>query len=376
MPNRHSSQSDYRYGYQGSEKDNEVKGNGNSYTTFYRGLDPRLGRWLSIDPEASAQPFLSPYQSMGNNPISRNDPLGNVDDQVVDADGNVIYDDGQNNGVIYRFNGTCDQECNGTFESWQSEGLLDQLTKPVQNGAVKWVSKNESSSDFVNQRLSLYNFQNTTGSISFTIGDQNALVSKVDSKVHNSQDPYGHSWETGTVDILPASERSLTYRRDSKSNRRNLLYGLRSIYDLDNALAHEKGHFDLVNSLTGSAGGTINVIDFGLPHKSLWTAYSELFAASVQTQHDTWASTSNFFKISIYSYLHENRSILPQVIKLSNSPTISIDFIKNSINKNGPYNWSHYNFLIFEPLTNQLQGAFPAKSGYLENLNKTYIREH
>ncbi|MDD2982853.1 MAG: hypothetical protein PHQ74_05645 [Crocinitomicaceae bacterium] len=41
----------YRYGYQGSEKDNEVKGKGNSYTTFFRQLDPRLGRWLTIDPE-------------------------------------------------------------------------------------------------------------------------------------------------------------------------------------------------------------------------------------------------------------------------------------------------------------------------------------
>jgi RHS repeat-associated protein len=40
----------YRYGYQGSEMDNEVNGNGNSYTTEFRQLDPRLGRWMSVDP--------------------------------------------------------------------------------------------------------------------------------------------------------------------------------------------------------------------------------------------------------------------------------------------------------------------------------------
>lgn len=67
---------DYRYGYQGSEKDNEVKGNGNSYTTYFRQLDPRLGRWLSIDPKASSMPWQSPYCSMDNNPIYYNDALG------------------------------------------------------------------------------------------------------------------------------------------------------------------------------------------------------------------------------------------------------------------------------------------------------------
>ncbi|NOQ72871.1 MAG: hypothetical protein GQ574_12750 [Crocinitomix sp.] len=64
----------YRYGYQGSEKDDEIKGNGNSYTTYFRQLDPRIGRWLSIDPKATS--WESPYVSMGNNPILYNDVLG------------------------------------------------------------------------------------------------------------------------------------------------------------------------------------------------------------------------------------------------------------------------------------------------------------
>ena len=54
--------------------DNEVKGNGNSYTTFFRQLDPRLGRWKSPDPVF--QPHQSPYNSMDNNPVWFNDPLG------------------------------------------------------------------------------------------------------------------------------------------------------------------------------------------------------------------------------------------------------------------------------------------------------------
>ena len=66
----------YRFGYQSSEKDNEFKGDGNSYTTEFRQLDPRLGRWLSVDPVI--QPWQSAYCSMDDNPVSHNDLPGNV----------------------------------------------------------------------------------------------------------------------------------------------------------------------------------------------------------------------------------------------------------------------------------------------------------
>ncbi len=66
----------YRFGYQGSEKDDEFKGNGNSYTTEFRQLDPRLGRWLSVDPKSTA--FESYYSSMGNNPILKIDIFGDT----------------------------------------------------------------------------------------------------------------------------------------------------------------------------------------------------------------------------------------------------------------------------------------------------------
>jgi RHS repeat-associated protein len=62
----------YRFGYQGSEKDDEIAGTGNIYTTYFRQLDVRIGRWWSYDPKPNAS--LSPYASMGCNPIIYNDP--------------------------------------------------------------------------------------------------------------------------------------------------------------------------------------------------------------------------------------------------------------------------------------------------------------
>lgn len=41
MPGRRTASNDYRYGYNGMEKDLDHKGNGNAYTTEFRQYDPR-----------------------------------------------------------------------------------------------------------------------------------------------------------------------------------------------------------------------------------------------------------------------------------------------------------------------------------------------
>ncbi len=77
----------YRFGFNGMEKDDEVAGNGNVYSTMYRGLDARLGRWFSVEPKSRLTPWESPYASMGDNPISRLDPLGDKWDDSNDSKG-------------------------------------------------------------------------------------------------------------------------------------------------------------------------------------------------------------------------------------------------------------------------------------------------
>jgi RHS repeat-associated protein len=70
VPNRHANSSNYRYGFQGQEMDNEIKGEGNSINYTYRMHDPRVGRFFAADPMEGYYPWNSPYAFSENNVIS------------------------------------------------------------------------------------------------------------------------------------------------------------------------------------------------------------------------------------------------------------------------------------------------------------------
>jgi RHS repeat-associated protein len=72
--------------------DNEAKGEGNSYDFGARMYDPRIGRWLTIDPFAAKYPNISPYVFVGNMPIIASDPNGKeiIFDVVQKKDGSLV----------------------------------------------------------------------------------------------------------------------------------------------------------------------------------------------------------------------------------------------------------------------------------------------
>ncbi|MEW4923131.1 RHS repeat-associated core domain-containing protein [Algibacter sp. 2305UL17-15] len=71
LPNRNGAiePSLYRYGFQGQEKDDEVKGEGNSLNFKFRMHDPRVGRFFAVDPLAAEYPHNSPYAFSENKVI-------------------------------------------------------------------------------------------------------------------------------------------------------------------------------------------------------------------------------------------------------------------------------------------------------------------
>jgi RHS repeat-associated protein len=59
----------FRFGFQGQEGDDEIKGDGNSVNYTFRMHDPRLGRFFAVDPLASKYPANSVYAFSENKVI-------------------------------------------------------------------------------------------------------------------------------------------------------------------------------------------------------------------------------------------------------------------------------------------------------------------
>ena len=80
MPNRHGDNGDgYRYGFNGMEGDDEVRGTkGASYDFGARMYDSRIGRWLSTDVLENEYVGYSPYNFVLNTPLVAVDPNGEL----------------------------------------------------------------------------------------------------------------------------------------------------------------------------------------------------------------------------------------------------------------------------------------------------------
>ena len=66
LPERTVEGTFYRNGFQGQERDDEVKGEGNSVNYSYRMHDPRVGRFFAVDALSERYPWYSPYCFSGN----------------------------------------------------------------------------------------------------------------------------------------------------------------------------------------------------------------------------------------------------------------------------------------------------------------------
>lgn len=66
----------YRFGFNGQEKDDEVYGEGNSYTAEFWQYDPRTARRWNVDPKPNVS--FSPYSINQCNPIWYSDPKGDT----------------------------------------------------------------------------------------------------------------------------------------------------------------------------------------------------------------------------------------------------------------------------------------------------------
>ena len=92
QPGRNYNAGDYRFGFNGKEIDGEVNGAGNIYDYGARIYNPRLGKFLSIDPISRNYPWYTPYQFAGNTPIQAIDLDGLEDTYYMDV---FVHPDGE-----------------------------------------------------------------------------------------------------------------------------------------------------------------------------------------------------------------------------------------------------------------------------------------
>lgn len=76
QPDRNWSAGRYRYGFNGKEMSNEIKGEGNLYTAEFWEYDPRVARRWNRDPKPIIG--ISEYSTFLGNPISLTDPKGDT----------------------------------------------------------------------------------------------------------------------------------------------------------------------------------------------------------------------------------------------------------------------------------------------------------
>ncbi|WP_443938752.1 RHS repeat domain-containing protein [Pedobacter sp. MW01-1-1] len=109
----------YRYGFNGKENDNEVKGAGNQQDYGMRIYDPRIGRFLSVDPLVKDYAYYTPYSFAGNMPI-----------EAIDLDGLEPYKNG------YKFAYKSDP----TLNLFHADNLVDMsgATNPTSYNSLGW----------------------------------------------------------------------------------------------------------------------------------------------------------------------------------------------------------------------------------------------
>lgn len=127
MPGRQFNPENYRFGFNGKENDNEVKGVGNQQDYGMRIYDGRVARFLSMDPLTMQFPELTPYQFASNTPLQSID-LDGCEEKKANRGKSNERDEGDGScGDVYHCGAIDNKGNTSTEEGWYSESEYKKI---------------------------------------------------------------------------------------------------------------------------------------------------------------------------------------------------------------------------------------------------------
>ncbi len=212
QPGRSISSSDYRFGFNDKEKDDETKGTDNSIDFGARIYDPRLVRWSSIDPLAKQFPSHSPYSAFNNNPIYFNDPTGGSAESTIDKKSKtitisaklILYGDGGNKYLAVTTARDVQNIYNNANGKIDIEGISYDvkfiITGEYRRDGNELKDEISNNTDYRNNYFRVESKTGTIDNTSFTdfdAGNGNSGIFNRDEIKNNSSTTEGHEFGHG-----------------------------------------------------------------------------------------------------------------------------------------------------------------------------------
>jgi len=238
------------------EKNPELEGR---YTTEYRQLDTRIGRWLSVDPEADLYYSWSPYNLSMNTPILAYDESGST----------VTFpnDGGVSEAAFDRIYTAAGKDKKAELNLLKASDVIYHVNVSSVNMAVEG-GQGETS----------YNFKKERIDIKLSKGQsENELISSLGDEL-----THGYQFETGKMGFVKNTDGSvgtLSYdKKDEIDSKLGSILAIQSVNAKENlnlALPEDINQFKTMYENDQKSGGTEGVEYFF----EYYSHYKEMFSS-------------------------------------------------------------------------------------------------
>ena len=262
--------------YNGMLKTNEIAGEGNSFSTEFRQYDPRLGKWLSLDPLMEQFPWMSPFVGFDNNPILYVDPWGlNTIEKDSPAEGETKGGEGEEG----ESKGNSNKEADFTYkqggeETYQDPHRNERFYQPDSGGKSDGDDSPSDGGSYENDDII---FKNKSGNeIGRIIEEGKDKIINVDTKFAPDEsfviDPKSYLSQYPDIDAVGFN---ISY---SWSAGGGFQLGRQYVYFLDGP---DKGNLAIYNSKAGNVGIDATLVSFDIFVSDFnWAAPYKFFNAN------------------------------------------------------------------------------------------------